>query len=305
MHVVLGGTGHVGSALVSALLARGEPVTVVTRDASKRAAFNARGVEVAVLDLHDASALQKVLKGKKRAFLLNPPAPPESEDAAREEQHTVAAIVSALRGSRLEGVVAASTYGAQPGDSIGDLGVLCELEQALRAQSIPAAIVRSAYYMSNWDFALESARECGTIPSLYPADFALPMVAPRDIAHLVAELLTRPIPDDALHFIEGPAEYTPRDVAAALGALLDRPVAVDVIPEDGWQAALEFLGFSPKSAASMAAMTRLTLHGPKEAAVGAHRGPTTLREYLQDRLSRWTACESASNKRSRIGLYRA
>lgn len=35
MHIILGGTGHVGSAAASALLDEGRPVTIVTRDASR------------------------------------------------------------------------------------------------------------------------------------------------------------------------------------------------------------------------------------------------------------------------------
>ncbi|TGR60102.1 NmrA family transcriptional regulator, partial [bacterium M00.F.Ca.ET.194.01.1.1] len=93
----------------------------------------------------------------RRAFLLNPPADPATDTDA-EEQKTVAAIVTALAGSGLEKVVAESTYGAQPGEGIGDLSVLYGFEQKLKAQTIPASIIRAAYYMSNWDQALETAR---------------------------------------------------------------------------------------------------------------------------------------------------
>ncbi|MFS2017377.1 NAD-dependent epimerase/dehydratase family protein [Massilia sp. CT11-108] len=37
MHIIIGGTGHVGSATARALLRRGEPVTVVTRNAGHAA----------------------------------------------------------------------------------------------------------------------------------------------------------------------------------------------------------------------------------------------------------------------------
>jgi hypothetical protein len=57
----------------------------------------------------------------------------------------------ALEGSGLEKVVAESTGGAQPRDRIGDLNVLWELEEGLSRQTIPAAINRAAYYMTNWD----------------------------------------------------------------------------------------------------------------------------------------------------------
>jgi uncharacterized protein YbjT (DUF2867 family) len=95
--------------------------------------------------------------------------------------------------SSLEKIVAESTYGAQPGSQIGDLGVLYEMEQQIAAQSIPFSIIRAAYYMSNWDFSLQSAKHDGVIHTFFPTDFALPMVAPRDIGQLAARLMTEPM----------------------------------------------------------------------------------------------------------------
>ncbi|WP_352558698.1 NAD(P)H-binding protein [Mesorhizobium sp. M0129] len=157
MHVILGGTGHVGSAAAMALLRQGEDVTVVTRDESKAAWLVEQGAEAAVADVLDVEALREVLRRGKRAFLLNPPADP-STDTDAEERKTVGAIAAALEGSGLEKLVVESTYGAQAGEGVGDLTVLYGLEQKLKAQAIPASINRAAYYMSNWDQALETAR---------------------------------------------------------------------------------------------------------------------------------------------------
>jgi uncharacterized protein YbjT (DUF2867 family) len=82
--------------------------------------------------------------------LLNPPAD-TTKDTDVIERRTVANILMALEGSGLEKVVAESTGGAQPRDRIGDLNVLWELEEGLSRQTIPAAINRAAYYMTNWD----------------------------------------------------------------------------------------------------------------------------------------------------------
>lgn len=54
-------------------------------------------------------------------------------------------ILTALDGSGIGKVVAQSTYGAQPGADIGDLGVLHEMEEALAAASVPSTVVRGAY----------------------------------------------------------------------------------------------------------------------------------------------------------------
>ena len=78
MYVILGATGHVGSAAADDLIRAGKPVTVVTRDEEKAASWQSRGAEAAVLDVTDVNALRSAFKRGRRAFLLNPPAPPST-----------------------------------------------------------------------------------------------------------------------------------------------------------------------------------------------------------------------------------
>ncbi|HIK17459.1 MAG TPA: NmrA family NAD(P)-binding protein [Leptolyngbyaceae cyanobacterium M33_DOE_097] len=198
MHIILGGTGNVGSAVARALLKRREPVLVITRDPSKAERFHRDGAHVAVADVHDTETLRDIFRQGRRLFLLNPPAAPSSDTTA-EERRSLAAILSAINGAGLEKIVAESTYGAKPGERIGDLGVLYEMEQALAAQPIPTTIIRAAYYMSNWHASLQTAREQGVVQTLFPEDFKLPMVAPSDIGEIAARLMTEPIEQTGLH----------------------------------------------------------------------------------------------------------
>ena len=119
MYVILGGTGQVGSATARALLDEGQKVTIVTRDESHGKDLENAGAKIAVADIRDIDALRRIFQTAKRAFLLNPPADPTG-DTDEEERENVAAIVSALDGSGLEKVVAASTYGAFEGQRCGD-----------------------------------------------------------------------------------------------------------------------------------------------------------------------------------------
>lgn len=279
MYIVLGATGHVGSSVAGALLDRGEPVTAVTRDARRAAPLARRGAAVAVADVRDADALRDVLRRGTRAFLLMPPGDPAGDSVA-EERRTVAAIARAVGGAGLEKVVVQSTYGAQPGEAIGDLGVLHELERAVAATGVRASVVRGAYYMSNWDGSLASARDAGVVHTLFPPDFTLPMVAPADLGRVAARLLTDAADDVGLHHVEGPSRYSPDDVAHAFGAALGRDVRPVETPRAEWADTFRALGFSPASAASYAAMTRVTIDGAPERPAAPERGPTTLARYV-------------------------
>lgn len=177
MNIVLGANGHVGSAVAKTLLQQGQEVLVVLHSEDNKAAWQEQGAQVAVTDVNNAAALREVFRKGEKAFLLNPPAAPDTDTVAVETR-SVNSILNALAGSGLKKVVAQSTYGAQPGEGIGDMGVLYLLEQGLAEQAIPFTIVRAAYYMSNWDMALQTARSEGIVHTLFQVDFKLPMVAP-------------------------------------------------------------------------------------------------------------------------------
>ena len=257
-YVVLGATGHVGSAVARTLLDSGEEVIAVVHDAAKASVLRERGAEIAEVDVRDSDALREVFQRADRAFLLNPPAAPNT-DTDVEERRTVAAIVAALQDTGLQKVVAASTYGAQLGDRIGDLSVLFEFEQALAKQPIPTAINRAAYYFINWDASLHAAKDDGIVRTPYPADFVLPMVDPNDIGVAAVQRLRSDVDDIGVNYIEGPARYTPQDVADGLTTLLDRPVRVETVPREGIEPMFASLGFSSAAARSYARMTIATL----------------------------------------------
>jgi uncharacterized protein YbjT (DUF2867 family) len=281
MHIILGGTGHVGAALCEALVVRGEPVTVVTRNSSRTQELQRKGLQVAVANVFDTDALRAVFRQGERLFLLNPSADP-STDTDVEERRGLGSILAAIDGSGLHKIVAESTYGAQPVDRGGDLGILWDMEQALSAQPIPASIIRAAYYMSNWDASLNTALTEGVVHSFYPADFKLPMVAPRDIGHVAARLMTEAVKHTGVHYVEGPQRYCASDVAAAFAAALRRPIETVVTPRGQWIQAFKAMGFSDEAAHSYANMTSITLDGrppPPDAPV---RGDTSLQEYVME-----------------------
>ena len=279
MYIILGGTGHVGTAVAQALLEQGEKITLVSRNAQKAAHWQTKGAQIATLDVKDSKALKEVFRSGKRLFLLNPPAAP-STDTAREERQTLASILEALDGSGIEKVVAQSTYGAQPGERLGDLGVLYEMEQALAKKPVSTSIIRAAYYMSNWEMSLESARKEGKVYSFFPAHLKLPMVSPKDIGQVAARLLTAKEEKGGLHYVEGPTQYTPLEVAKAFSHALHSPVEAVQIPVEQWIPAMQSMGFSLKAAQSMAAMTRVVLEKNYELPASPLRGSTTLEQYI-------------------------
>jgi uncharacterized protein YbjT (DUF2867 family) len=289
MHIVLGGTGHVGSVAAETLLAAGEPVTLVGRDASAVAAFRderpgQKGAEVAGVDVHDVEALRALFRTGRRAFLLNPPADP-STDTDAEETATVAAILEALDGSGLQKVVAASTMGAVAGEALqprtGDSSILYDFEKGLAAQPIPAAIDRAAYYFSNFDLQLDAIRETGEFQTIFPADFALPMVAPADLGVVAARRMMSGLDDVGVVSIEGPTRPTFGEVAQVFAEVIGREVRTVVTPRERWIEVFRAQGFSVPAADAYARMTAVAIDGPETPEGETEKGPTTLEAYVR------------------------
>lgn len=285
MYVILGGTGHVGSAVADILLRRLEPVTIVTRHADKAGHWRARGAEIAEADVNDVSSLRAALRRGRRALLINPPADPAT-DVDTVERGTVANILAALRDSGLEKVVAVATAGVRSGDRIGDLGTLWDLEEGLRRQPIPAALNRGAYYMSNWDAMLDAVRGSGVLTTMFPADLLMPMIAPQDLGELAAARLMSGSDDVGVRYAEGPRRYSPLDVARAFSLALSRPVNVEVMPREDWSAAFRSFGFSEQAAQSYAGMTALCVDTGFDMPGDAWRGTVTLEGYVADLVAR-------------------
>jgi uncharacterized protein YbjT (DUF2867 family) len=286
MHIIIGGTGHVGSATARALLRRGEPVTVVTRNAGHASDLRDAGAKIAVADVRDVPVLRAILRTGTTALLLNPPAAPFTDTDAVERANA-AAIVDAVTGSGLRKAVAVSTTGARRGERCGDLTVLFEFEEKLRAQAVPVAVNRGVYYMSNWVEMLDTVRHRGKLPSFFPEDLVIPMVAPDDLGEVAAQRLLEPVDRTDTVYIEGPRRYTPRDVADAFALALGRPVDVEVAPRHAWEQTYRQLGFSPEAARTYACMTGTVLDEQDRWPDNAVSGATTLEEFI---------CESANRK---------
>lgn len=280
MFVIMGAAGHVGSEVANALLDRDQRVAIVTRDPAHGEAWLTKGAVVVKADINEPSSLRAALRSGRRAFILNPPGDIKGDTDAIERR-TVADILAALADSGLEKVVAESTAGAAPGDAIGDSSVLWEFEQGLERQSIPTAINRAAFYMSNWDAQLDRVRTEGKLQSMYPADFTLPMVAPCDLGVIAADRLTSARNDVGIRYVEGPKRYSPNDVAAAFAEALQRPVEVIVTPLEKLRDAYRQLGFSDAAADAYARMTEQTLRSNFDFGDRVIRGGTTIDTYVR------------------------
>ena len=228
-YVVAGVTGRVGSVVAAELLARGQRVRGLTRDATRGAAWAAGGGEVAVGSLDDPAFLVRTLEGAAGFFVLLP------EDPFAADFHggrcaMADAIVSAVREREVPHVVVLSAVAASLADGNGPAKDLHYLERAVRKTSARVTVVRASWFQENVGAVVPAARAAGIYPNLMGvADVAFPTIATRDVGRMAAALLLAPPPTSEVIDLVGPS-YSARDLAEALGAALGKPLQVVDVP---------------------------------------------------------------------------
>jgi uncharacterized protein YbjT (DUF2867 family) len=234
MYAVTGITGQVGGAVARTLMAQGENVRAVARDASNAAPWVERGCDLAIAEMSDAAALTRAFAGADGVFVLIPPIFDPSPGFT-EAGAVISAVRDALAEARPARTVCLSTVGAQATQP-NLLNQLANMERELGALDLPIAFLRAAWFMENaaWDVA--SAREGAIRSFLQPLDRAIPMVATADIGATAARLLRDRWVGRRIVELQGPAPVSPNDLAAIFGQLLDRPVTAQAVSRAEWEA---------------------------------------------------------------------
>jgi NAD(P)H dehydrogenase (quinone) len=233
MYAVTGITGQVGGAVARALMAQGENVRAVARDASKAAPWVEHGCDLAIVEMSDTSALTRAFAEADGAFVLIPPIFHPSPGFT-EAEAVVSAVRRALTEARPARIVCLSTVGAQATQP-NLLSQLAIMERELGALDLPIAFLRAAWFMENaaWDVA--SAREGAIQSFLQPLDRAIPMVATADIGATAARLLRERWVGRRVVELQGPAPVSPNDLAATFGQLLSHPVSAHAVLRAEWE----------------------------------------------------------------------
>lgn len=227
MYAIAGVTGNTGSVVADTLLAQGEPVRVIVRDAAKGASWKARGAEVAVAALEDTAALTAALRGATGAYLLVPPRV-ASKDPAGENRALIASLVRAVKDAKVPHVVLLSSVGAQHAKGTGPILSVHHAEHELAAVTKLTA-VRASYFLENWGGALGMIDQ-GVLPTFVPADVRFRMVATADIGKTAARALVEETP--GVIELAGPREQSADDIAAIVSTITGKPVKAQVAPLD-------------------------------------------------------------------------
>jgi NAD(P)H dehydrogenase (quinone) len=189
MYAITGISGRVGGAIAENLLAQGEQIRAIVRNAEKAARWRDRGAEIAVADVDDPNALASAFAGTDGVFLMIPPnfAPAPGFPETRK---TLASYHAALAKTLPKKAVYLSSIGAEQNSGLGLITSLHLLEQTLGDLPIAHAFLRAGWFMENHAWDVTTAKSEGRIFSnLYPLDRKFSLVAAADIGKSGSDVL--------------------------------------------------------------------------------------------------------------------
>lgn len=285
MNVILGATGQIGSMLVDNLLSRGHKVRAVMRNDSKAQEFINKGAEIAVADLFDEEALTKAMHGGNAVFLLTPENP-KCEDFLKETQTIINNYRRAIKSSKIPKIVGLSSMGAQYGSGTGNLTASYLLENAFSEYEIEQTFIRPAYYFSNWIGYLEVVKEYGILPTFFPPDLQLPMIAPPDVADFLTEVMACSKAHEKIYEISDARPYSSLDIANTFGTVLGKKIELQQILPAEWENTFLQAGFCKDGAKNLMLMTKAVIDGKTKSGTACQvHAATGFKEYLESVLT--------------------
>jgi uncharacterized protein YbjT (DUF2867 family) len=191
MYVVLGASGNTGQVVAKNLLARGQKVRVVGRNAARLQPLAADGAELFIGDATDATALTKAFHQADSAYVLIPP-DLASKDSRAFQDRVSDAIATALQNAGVKNIVSLSSFGADKASGTGPVVGLHNLEQKLnQINGANVLHLRAGYFMENTLAQVGAIRMAGNAIGPVSPNLKLPMIATRDIGVAAADALLR------------------------------------------------------------------------------------------------------------------
>ncbi len=287
MIVITGATGNTGKVITEKLLARGEKVRVIGRDAQRLEAFVRKGAEAFVANAQDAGALEKAFAGASAVYLMIPPHKSSPEFRADQER-TSDALARALERAGVSHAVVLSSIGADKPDRTGPVVGLHNLEQKLnRIASLNALHLRAGYFLENLLAQVGVIRNFGMVAGPLRADLPVAMIATRDIAAVAAEALAeRRFSGKQTRELLGARDVTYAEITRLFGKALNRPeLAYQQMPASVLKPALMQMGFSASGADMLMELAEALNSGylvPLEPRSSSNTTPTTLETFVAE-----------------------
>ncbi len=287
MYAITGASGNTGSVVAEKLLARGEKVRVIGRDAGRLARFVSKGAEAFTADLTDAAEVTRAFERATAVYAMMPPNL-AAADARAYQERVSDAFSAAIEAAAVPKAVVLSSWGADKAEKVGPVVGLHNLEQKLdRIGRLDAVYLRAGYFMENLLPQVGVIQSFGILGGPLRPDLPQPMIATRDIGAVAAELLlTGDFSGKQARELLGQRDVAYTEVASIVGKAIGRPgLSYRQLPSWQLKPALVQMGMSSNMADLLLEMTEALNSGymaPLEARSERNTTPTSIERFVTE-----------------------
>ena len=221
--LVTGGTGFVGQALLSALVAAGHEVRATTRDVSRGA--RTPDVEWVRCDVNDLADVERALDGIDAAYFLVHGMGGGQRDYAAMERRSAHSFAQAAGRAGVKRIIYLGGVAPRAKPS-KHLASRLEVGEILRAGSVPTLELRASMIIGNGSASWQIVRDLAMrLPAMllpaWTASRTCP-VAIEDVTVALVRGLELPLPTSAWYDLPGPEVLSGREILLRLAALRGR-----------------------------------------------------------------------------------
>jgi uncharacterized protein YbjT (DUF2867 family) len=287
MYVILGASGNTGNVVAKNLLARGQKVRVVGRNAAHLQPLAAEGAEIFIADATDASALTKAFHKVDAAYVMIPPNPTSNEYRAYQDRVSDA-ITAAIKNAGVKNVVSLSSFGADKPRGTGPVAGLHDLEQKLnQVDGANVLHLRAGYFMENTLPQVGAIRMVGSMIGPVAPTLKLPMTATRDIGAAAADALLRlGFQGKQTKELQGQRDVDYTEATAIVGKAIGKPdLGYIQAPDNQIRAAMVQMGMSDNMAGLILEMAGALNNGHMralESRSAANTTPTKFETFVAE-----------------------
>lgn len=287
MIAITGATGNTGRRAAEALLAKGEKVRVIGRDAKKLDAFVQKGAEAFVGNVEDAASMTKAFEGAAAVYLMLPEDITQ-QDLRSYQERVSDSYVEAVANAHVPYAVALSSIGAQHAEKTGPIVGLHNMEQKLsRIAGLNVLYLRPGYFMENLFMSIGPLRSMGVLPGGLASDVPMPWIATKDIgAYAAKRLSARDFSASSTQELHGQRDISMKEAASIVGKAIGKPsLGYMQVPFMMLEPALVQMGLPKSTAALLIEMWKGANAGlivPLEQRSTKNTTPTTLESFASE-----------------------
>ena len=230
--IVTGSLGNISCLLATKLLTAGHSVTVISSRQERRIDIEALGATAAIGNVEDRQFLSWTFSGADAVYCMTPPNFFELDQIAYYER-VASSYAHAIDLAGVKRVVHLSSYGAHLPEGTGIIKGSYKAEQILNSlNGIDLTHVRPSYFYYNLLGFIPMIKSAGYIGTVYGAEDRLPMVAPEDIATVIAAEIVQVDGTNKVRYVTSD-ERSCNDIAFVLGKAIGKAdLEWRILPEE-------------------------------------------------------------------------